>query len=180
MNPENPFIQRDAVVETLIAHCQISAPLLKLFPLSWQRAMIGNIITLMAAVISDFCDGFQFQILGHQLSLRFKPISEFDMIKNINVGHFNCDERYVNLEEFEAVVKATAREISESLAFFDKWHERALGGDILRTQIGNVVARIMLTLVDEILSGAKMDLWSTQVGGPRLSAALEFRTTLDL
>lgn len=180
MNPENPFIQRDAVVETLIAHCQISAPLLKLFPLSWQRAMIGNIITLMAAVISDFCDGFQFQILGHQLSLRFKPISEFDMIKNINVGHFNGDKRYVNLEEFEAVVKATAREISESLAFFDKWHERALGGDILRTQIGNVVARIMLTLVDEILSGAKMDLWSTQVGGPRLSAALEFRTTLDL
>jgi hypothetical protein len=36
--PEEAFIQRDAVVETLFSHCQISAPLLKLFPLAWQRA----------------------------------------------------------------------------------------------------------------------------------------------
>jgi hypothetical protein len=65
---EDTFVQRDAVVETLISQCQISAPLLKLFPLAWQRAMLGNIITLVTAVVSDFCEGVQFEILGHRLS----------------------------------------------------------------------------------------------------------------
>jgi len=49
---DDSFIQRDAVVETLISHYQIPAPLLTLFPLAWQRAMLGNVITLIAAVIS--------------------------------------------------------------------------------------------------------------------------------
>lgn len=49
---DDVFIQRDAVVETLLSHCQISAPLLKLFPLAWQRAILGNIITLIAAIVS--------------------------------------------------------------------------------------------------------------------------------
>ena len=49
---DDAFIQRDAVVETLLSHCQISAPLLKLFPLAWQRAILGNIITLIAAIVS--------------------------------------------------------------------------------------------------------------------------------
>merc|ERR1712238_366846 len=46
---EDTFIQRDAVVETLISHCQI---------------------------------------LGHQLSFCFKPITEADMIQHIGVGGF--------------------------------------------------------------------------------------------
>ena len=35
----------------------------------------------------------------------------------------------------------------------------------------------MLTLVDEVLSGARLDLWSSQANGPRLYAALEYRTS---
>jgi len=173
------FIQRDAVVETLISHCQISAPLLKLFPHAWQRAMLGNIITLICAVVSDFCDGVQFQILGHQLSFNFKPITEADMIKHIGLRGYKSSYRRSDPEEFEATVRATADDISESLAFLDRWHERALGGDLLRAQIGNLIARIVLTLVEEVLSEARMDLWSVQVGGPRILAGLEYRPNLQ-
>lgn len=167
------FLQRDAVIETLISHCQISAPLLKLFPLSWQRALLGNIITLVGAVVSDFVDGIQIQILGHQLSLSFKPITEKDVMNSI-VGFGGARHR-ASIEEFEAAVEATARDVSKSLEFLDRWHERALGGSVLRAQIGNLVARVVLTLTDEVLGGAKFDLWSAQIGGPRIVAGLEHR-----
>jgi len=172
---DDTFIQRDAVVETLISHCQISAPLLKLFPSEWQRALLGNIITLVAAVVSDFCDGVQFQILGHQLSFSFKPITEADMIQHIGVGGFRFNHRRTKPEEFEAAVRATADDISNGLTFLDRWHERALGGDLLKAQIGNLIARLVLTLVDEVLHSARMDLWSAQVAGPRVVAGLEYR-----
>mmetsp|Transcript_21810 Transcript_21810/g.62549 ORF Transcript_21810/g.62549 Transcript_21810/m.62549 type:complete len:896 (+) Transcript_21810:222-2909(+) len=167
------FLQRDAVIETLISHCQISAPLLKLFPLSWQRALLGNIITLVAAIVSDFVDGIQIHILGHQLSLSFKPITEKDVMNSV-VG-FGTVRHRASVEEFEAAVEATARDVSKSLEFLDRWHERALGGGVLRAQIGNLVARIVLTLTDEVLGGAKFDLWSAQIGGPRIVAGLEYR-----
>ena len=172
---DDAFVQRDAVVETLISHCQISAPLLKLFPAEWQRALLGNIITLIAAVVSDFLDGVQFQILGHQLSFSFKPITEADMIQHIGIGGFRFNHRRAKPEEFEAAVHATAEDVSKSLAFLDRWHQRALGGDLLKAQIGNLIARVVLTLVDEILHSARMDLWSAQVGGPRIVAGLEYR-----
>jgi len=172
---DDAFAQRDAVVETLISHCQISAPLLKLFPAEWQRALLGNIITLIAAVISDFCEGVQFQILGHYLSFSFKPITEADMIQHIGVSGFRFNHRRARPEEFEAAVRATADDISQSLSFLDRWHQRALGGDLLRAQIGDLIARVVLTLVDEVLHSARMDLWSAQVGGPRIVAGLEYR-----
>ncbi len=173
---DDVFVQRDAVVETLISHCQISAPLLKLFPSEWQRALLGNIITLIASIVSDFCEGVQFQILGHQLSFSFKPITEADMIQHIGVGGFRFNHRRARPEEFEAAVRATADDMSKSLAFLDRWHERALGGDLLKAQIGNLIARVVLTLVDEVLHSARMDLWSAQVGGPRIVAGLEYRS----
>lgn len=173
---DETFIQRDAVVETLISHCRISAPLLNLFPLAWQRAVLGNIITLIAAVVSDFCEGVQFQILGHQLSFAFKPITEADMIQHIGKGGFRFNHRRAKPEEFEAAVRATANDIFDSLVFLDRWHQRALGGDVLRAQIGNLIARLVLTLVDEVLHSARMDLWSAQVGGPRVVAGLEYRS----
>lgn len=173
---DDSFVQRDAVVETLISHCQISAPLLKLFPQAWQRALLGNIITLIAAVVSDFAEGVQFQILGHQLSFSFKPITEADMIQHIGVGGFRFNHRRAKPEEFEAAVRATADDISQGLGFLDRWHQRALGGDLLRAQIGNLIARVVLTLVDEVLHSARMDLWSSQVGGPRVVAGLEYRS----
>ena len=172
---DDAFIQRDAVVETLISHCQISAPLLKLFPSEWQRALLGNIITLITAVVSDFCEGVQFQILGHHLSFAFKPITEAEMIQHIGVGGFRFNHRRAKPEEFEAAVRATADDVSKSLAFLDRWHQRALGGDLLKAQVGNLIARVVLTLVDEILHSARMDLWSAQVGGPRIVAGLEYR-----
>lgn len=170
---DEAFVQRAALVETLISHCQISAPLLKLFPLAWQRALLGNIITLITAIISDFCAGIRVQILGHYLSLSFKPITEADMMENLN---FNLSRRQgSNWEEFEDAVAATAKDIAQSLTFLEKWHERLLGGDILKVQIGTLIARIVLTLVEEVLGGFRIDLWSSQAGGPMVSAELEFR-----
>lgn len=175
---DDAFIQRDAVVETLISHCQISAPLLKLFPLDWQRAMVGNIITLVTAIVSDFTAGLEVQILGHALSISFKPITEADMFQQIGVGGFRQNHRRMRPDEFEAAVMATAQDLSESLSFLDgwlEWAERKVGGGVLRSQIGNLIARVVLTLVDEVLSGAKLDLWCSQSNGPRLYGALEYR-----
>jgi hypothetical protein len=162
---EDLFVQRDAVTEMLLSHVQISAPLLKLFPLGWQRALLGNIITLSTAVMSDFCDGLQFQILGYRLSFAFKPITEEDMINHLGLAGGGFNHR-----------RAKAQDISEELKFLDRWHERALGSGVLRTQIANLIARIVLTLTDEVLSGARMDLWSAHAGGPRMIAGLEYRT----
>ena len=173
---EDDFVQLDAVTEMLLSHVQISAPLLKLFPSAWQRALLGNIITLSTSVISDFFDGLQFQILGHQLSFTFKPITAEDMIHYFGLAGGGFNHRRANPEEFEAAVRATAEDVGEELKFLDRWHERALGSGVLRTQIANLVARIVLTLTDEILSGARMDLWSAQAGGPRMLAGLEYRT----
>jgi hypothetical protein len=170
---EDAFVQRDAVTETLLSHVQISAPLLKLFPLAWQRALLGNILTLSTAIISDFVDGLHFQILGHQLSFAFRPITEVDIARQMAGGRFN--QRRYKAAEFEAAVQATAEDLKEELKILDSWHERALGSGVLRTQIANMIARIVLTLTDEVLSGARMDLWSAQAGGPRMLAGLEHR-----
>lgn len=174
---DDSFVQRDAVTEMLLSHVQISAPLLKLFPLAWQRALLGNIITLATAVISDFLDGLRFQILGHELSFSFRPITEEDMILHFQLMSGRLlNHRKFKAAEFEAAVRATAEDVSDELKFLDRWHERALGSGVLRTQIANMIARIVLTLTDEILSAARMDLWSAQAGGPRILAGLEYRT----
>lgn len=172
---EDSFVQRDAVTEMLLSHVQISAPLLKLFPLMWQRAFLGNILTLATSVMSDFFEGLQFQILGHQLCFSFKPITEEDMIYHFGLAGGGVNRR-LKPEEFEAAVRATAADVGEELKFLDRWHERLLGGGVLRTQIANLIARIVLTLTDEVLSGASMNLWSAHAGGPRLLACLEYRT----
>lgn len=174
--PGDAFLQRDAVVETLLSHCQISAPLLRLFPLAWQRAMLGNIITLVTAVISDFFDGLEFQILGHQLSFSFTPITEDDMIRHLGMVGDGFNRHRPKPEEFEAAVRATAEDMSENLRFLDRWHERAMGSDMLRMQIATLISRLVLTLIDDVLGGARMDLWAAHAGGPRLVAGLEHRT----
>eukprot|EP00970_Alexandrium_tamarense_P010036 scaffold2000_cov124-Alexandrium_tamarense.AAC.2 len=115
---DDAFLQRDAVVKTLISHCQISAPLLKLFPIDWQRAIVGNILTLATAVVSDFADAYY--------RGRLRIIDGLDQM---------------------------------SL-------KQPLGGGILRSQVGNLIARVVLTLIDEVLSGARLDLWSSQANGP--------------
>ena len=86
-------------------------------------------------------------------------------------------ERYGRSAFFEAAVEATAEDVGKNLKFLDRWHERILGGGMLRTQIASLIARLVLTLVDDILRGAKMNLWTAQAGGPRLAAALEYRVT---
>eukprot|EP00546_Thalassionema_frauenfeldii_P010210 CAMPEP_0178926756 /NCGR_PEP_ID=MMETSP0786-20121207/18733_1 /TAXON_ID=186022 /ORGANISM="Thalassionema frauenfeldii, Strain CCMP 1798" /LENGTH=860 /DNA_ID=CAMNT_0020601961 /DNA_START=195 /DNA_END=2777 /DNA_ORIENTATION=- len=173
---QETFIQRDAVVETLLSHVQISAPLLKLFPLIWQRALLANMITLITQIVSDFCSGIELQILGHSLTLSFKPISESDLIRHIGLAGKGFNHRRTKPEKFEAAVKATAEDVAKNLQFLDRWHERALGSDMLRAQIANLIARLVLTLTDEVLSGARMDLWAAQAGGPRVVAGLEYRT----
>ena len=119
--------------------------------------------------MADFFDGLQFQILGHQLSFSFQPITELDMVNHM------FDHRRSRPEEFEAAVLATAEDLAEELKFLDRWHERLLGSGVLRSQIANLIARIVLTLTDEALSGARMDLFRTQAGGPRIVSSLESR-----
>ena len=79
-----------------------------------------------------------------------------------------------NPESFEAAVQATAADVGRNLKFLDRWHERALGSDTLRSQIATLIARLVLTLVDDILQGAKISLWTASAGGPRLTAGLEY------
>lgn len=98
------------------------------------------------------------------------------MIQHIGMGGFRSNHRRSKPEEFERAVRATGMDISKSLSFLDKWHERALGGDVLRAQIGNLIARVVLTLVEEVIVSAKMDLWSSQAKGPRIVGCLEYRT----
>ena len=78
-------------------------------------------------------------------------------------------------DDFEGAVAATAKDIAESLDFLDKWHERLLGGDMLKVQIGALIARVVLTLVEESLSGFEIGLWSNQASGPMVYAELEYR-----
>lgn len=168
------FIQRDAVVETLLSQSQIATPILKIFPLMWQRSILSNIVTLVTAVITDFCEGLEFQILGHKLMFSFTPITEDDMLRGIMHDNF-VNERRVRSESFEAAVEAAAADVGKNLKFLDKWHERLLGGSLLRAQIASLIARIVLTLVDDILRDAKMNLWAANGGGLRLAASLEYR-----
>ena len=175
---DDNFVQRDAVVETLASQCLIACPLLKLFPLAWQRAIIGNCVTMATAVVHDLCEGLEFQILGHRLSLSFQPITEDDMIRGMFMdSHSNRQPR--NLDDFELAVKATAVEVAVDLKFLDRWHERALGSGMVRDQIANLIARLVLSIVDDILGGSRMDLWAVHAGGPRLRAGLEYRTTAN-
>jgi len=165
-------IQRDAIVETYLSHCQISVPLLKYFPFVWQRQFISNIITLITIIISDFADGIKIKILGYALTLQFEPITEQDIIDNIMNRKETSRERQA---DFEAAIVATAQDISTRLDFLDNWYERVLGSEILRAQIGNLISRIVLNIVDDSLQGSMFDLWSNQVDGPRITADLEYR-----
>ena len=179
------FLQRDAIVETLTSQCQIAAPLLNLFPLSLQRALICNIVILCTAVISDFLEGMEFHILGHRLTFSFQPITEEDMMRNMMRDHSTNSapgrtSSITHPNQFEAAVRATAEEVSANLNILDRWHERALGSGVVRTQIATIIARLVLTLVDDILRAARMDLWSHHAGGPKVSAALEYRASVQM
>lgn len=175
--PKDDFIQKAAVVETLLSQCQIAAPIMKLFPLAWQRALLGNILSMVTALITDFCEGVEFQLLGHRLALSFTPITEDDMMEAIHSSGGTQNRPTRDPETFEAAVQATAEDMAEELQFLDRWHERALGGGVLRSQIATLIARLVLTLVDDILVASKMDLWTSQAGGPRMFAGLEYRSS---
>lgn len=174
---DDSFIQRGAVVETLLIQCQTAAPLLKMFPLVWQRAILANIVTLIAAVISDFCEGVEFHILGHRLTLSFAPLTEDDLLRGLVQGVKMKTPRYTDHVRFEAAVLATATDVGSNLNLLDRWHERALGGGLVRMQIANLIARLVLTLIDDVLDGAKISLWTSHAGGPRIIAALDYTTT---
>jgi len=169
------FLQRDAIVETFISHCQISAPLLKKFPIAWQRALFSNIVSLVCFIVADFAAGIRVQLLGHMLTFTFRPLTEEDVIFALDPNRPLFNNKAKDSAEFEAAVRATAADVSNNLTFLDKWHERFLGGKVVRDQVGNIIARTSLSIVDEVLCGLQIDLWSRQVGGPRILAAMEHR-----
>ena len=162
-----------------MSHCQISAPLLKLFPIALQRALLGNIITIITAVISDAAENCRIKILGHQLSLNFSPIGEKDALGWINENIKSSSEpsKARSQQDFEYAVTELATEIAKELKFLDKFHHKILGSGLLRVQIANLLARIILTLVDDLVGGAKFDLWPSG-GGPRVLAGLELRPVI--
>ena len=176
MDDNSSFLQHDAVVETLLSNCQISAPLLKLFPLPWQRALLANVVTLVLAVVNDFASGLRIQILGHTLTLSLEAITELDLLDQLEKNSFSrALDSSRRAAEFEEAVMATASDLSEQLLFLDKWHERALGSGMLRAQIANLIARVVLTVSDDILSGTEINLWTKQASGPRVIADLEYQ-----
>jgi hypothetical protein len=61
------------------------------------------------------------------------------------------NSRRLRADEFEATVRATAGDVGNNLKFLDQWHEQALGSDVLRTQIANLMARIVLESVTNML-----------------------------
>lgn len=71
---------------------------------------------------------------------------------------------------------ATAQDLGNELKFLDKWHERALGSDLLRSQLVDRIARVVISLVDDILSAAQVNLWTAFAGGPPLVADLEYQS----
>jgi hypothetical protein len=176
MDDNSSFLQHDAVVETLLSNCQISAPLLKLFPLPWQRALLANVVTLVLAVVNDFGAGLRIQILGHTLTLSLEAITELDLLDQLERNSFSrALDSSRRAAEFEEAVIATASDLSEQLLFLDKWHERALGSGMLRAQIANLIARVVLTVSDDILSGTEINLWTKQASGPRVISDLEYQ-----
>jgi hypothetical protein len=176
MDDNSSFLQHDAVVETLLSNCQISAPLLKLFPLPWQRALLANVVTLVLAVVNDFASGLRIQILGHTLTLSLEAITELDLLDQLERNSFSrALDSSRRAAEFEEAVIATASDLSEQLLFLDKWHERALGSGMLRAQIANLIARVVLTVSDDILSGTEINLWTKQASGPRVISDLEYQ-----
>ena len=95
------------------------------------------------------------------------------------LGWVNKNLRYANrdvrrTEEFETAARGIANDISKELKFLDKWHERILGSGILRMQLANLIARLILTLADDALGGLKFDLWPAG-GGPRVLCGVEYR-----
>ena len=170
------FLQKAAVVETLTSQAQIAMPLLRMFPMSWQRALLGNILVLVTAAMSDFCEGIELQLLGHKLCLSFTPITEEDMMRNM-VRDSVQKRPTVNTEQFEAAVLATANDIAKSLNFLDRWHHKALGAGNLKLQIATLISRLVLTLVNDVLNASQMNLWTEQAGGPTLLPGFEFRTS---
>jgi len=148
---------------------------LNLFPLPWQREFLANIVTLVIAVVSDFASGLRTQLLGHFLTFSLEPITESDLLEQMESNFHSFNNHRAREAEFEDAVTATATDLSEQLVFLDKWHERALGSGMLRAQMANLIARIVLTVVDDMLRGTEINLWTKQASGPRVIAGQEYR-----
>ena len=126
---------RDAVVETLISYCQISA--LKLFPLGWQRAIVGNILTLVTAVIFDFADGIQ-------------------LSRTVRKNFDNSDPMNLSMP-CGLLLKISANTDTGLLGDgWLGWLEKKIGGGILISQLSDLIERVVLTLIDKVWSGAWM------------------------
>ncbi len=164
------FLQKGAVTETLLAHCQSSMPLLKVFPLKLQRAILGNVVSLVSFVVSDAVAGFQLRLLGHQLTASFTPMSDeeaFTWLRSTAVYSRRIDGR--RAAEFEVAVRELAAVIDNDFKVLQHPYERWV-----RKQLATLIARLALTLVDDALGGCKFDLWPAG-GGPRILAGIEFR-----
>mmetsp|Transcript_19942 Transcript_19942/g.41671 ORF Transcript_19942/g.41671 Transcript_19942/m.41671 type:complete len:692 (-) Transcript_19942:25-2100(-) len=178
----NPhFIQKQAITEELLSHCQVSAPLLKLFPIKFQRALLGNIITIVTSVVSDAVGNTRVRILGHQLTLNFSPVSEQDALQYLRkqMQQQQSPQSKKKREDLEEAVKTIAEKLAHELKFLDKVHHRLLGSGLLRVQVATLLARIILTLVDDLVGGFKIDFW-VNGGGPRILAGLEIRSDDNL
>lgn len=191
-------------VETFLSHVQLAAPIVKLFPIVWQRSFIHNLLLLVIGIIEDFTKGIRLYILGYELRLVFQPISSNNDDNDIEnseytsflLNHFfssssitttqdqddsipflstkdsinNNNNIIFSKEDFETIVQRIGIDLSKQLQFLDKWHERVLGGQILRDQIGMVISRIVLLIIEDILRSLDIDLWTST----RITASLNY------
>jgi hypothetical protein len=75
--------------------------------------------------------------------------------------------RHLNHRKFKAVeVRSIADDVSNELKFLDRWHEQALESGVLRAQIVNMIACIVLTLITGRDIKRRQD--GFLAGGPRI------------
>ena len=144
--------------------------MLTVFPEALQRALLGNVLTVVACVLGDFATGISGQVLGHRISVRVDPLPDDDALNwvraNAGSAAMATGQRG---KEFENAVQHLAAQIDRDLKLLRHGYERWI-----RRQLATLIARLVLTLVDDVLGAVKFDLW-TQGGGPRILAGIEYR-----
>lgn len=161
------YPQLGIVTEQLLSQMQIAAPLLKLFPIKLQRCLLQNLVIILTITLRDALRGVHLNILGSSFRFDLQPI------------HFKYRDfdPHGNLESIdEEAVANLAKNILPSLTFMTSWHERVLGSNILRQQVAQLLARIVVMLVQGTVGSGRFDFWGCEgKGGVSVRCGVKYR-----
>jgi hypothetical protein len=160
------YLQQSAITETILSRVQTSAPMLKFFPIPLQRALVSNAVMLAVSLVSDLVQGVRVRVLGHELTLNFSAVDGISLLSALN--DMDGEDKRRESAEFEKAVATLTDRISPSLNLPISYLPFY---GVIKHQIANVVARIVVTLIDDVVGGIKVDLW----GGVRVLAGVEYR-----